>query len=69
MILISLITDINRNYNAEIAYRHLSGLCWKKTAESAAHIIPKRHKLRENKEVATSTTEICPKLWPDLSLS
>lgn len=37
MILISLITDINRDYNAEIAYRLLPGLCWKKTVESAAH--------------------------------
>lgn len=46
MILISLITDINRDYSAEIAYRHLPGLCWKKTAESAAHLIPRRHKLR-----------------------
>lgn len=44
MILVSLITDINKDYNAEITNRHLSGLCWKKTAESAAHLIPRRYK-------------------------
>lgn len=69
MILISLIIDINRDYNAEIAYRHLPGLCWKKTAEFAAPLIPRRFKLRQNKEAATSTTGFCLKLWPDLSLS
>lgn len=37
MMLISLITDINRDYNTEIAYRHLPELYWKtnKTAEFA----------------------------------
>lgn len=44
MMLISLITDINRDYNAEIAYSHLPELCWKKTAESAAHLIPRRQR-------------------------